>query len=92
MKSHLFHSRALILSASQKLKLNAYKEIHGQTASSLVNLFRNLTGKEEEALTIMDNRDVFGASSDEPNNDMLVICDHASNDLKFIKPADYENF
>jgi len=48
-----------------------------------------LSGKEEEAATIMDNRDIFDQSSS-PNNDVLVICDHATNDLKFIKPTDRE--
>lgn len=32
----------------------------------------------------MDNRDVFTQSSI-PNNDVLIICDHATNDLKGLK-------
>jgi len=52
-----------------------------------------LTGKEEEAATVMDNRDVFGCfgAKPMPNNDVLVVCDHATNDLKFIKPLDSED-
>jgi|TARA_B110000285_G_C15046027_1_gene574361 hypothetical protein len=57
-------------------------------------LFRSLTGKEEEAVTILDNRDIFwGQDLDGklfPNNDVLIIGDHASNDLKFIKPKENE--
>jgi predicted N-formylglutamate amidohydrolase len=37
----------------------------------------------------MDNRDVFGINPS-PNNDILIVCDHATNDLKFIKPLDSE--
>jgi hypothetical protein len=55
--------------------------------SSQTNLFRNLSGKEEEAVTVMDNRNVFKKGTP-PNNDILIVCDHASNDLKFIKPKD----
>ena len=47
-------------------------------------MFRSLNGKEEEAVTIMDNRDVFTQSSI-PNNDVLIICDHATNDVKGFK-------
>ena len=35
-------------------------------------------------MTILDNRDVFTDRS-VPNNDILIICDHASNDLKGFK-------
>ena len=37
----------------------------------------------------MDNRNVYKAEL-KPNNSILIICDHASNDLKFIKPLDSE--
>ena len=50
-------------------------------------MFRSLNGKEEEAVTILDNRDV---SEGEPNNDVLIICDHAVNDVKFMKVTDPE--
>lgn len=62
----------------------------------LVFLYRreNLTGKEEEAVTVLDNRDVFwGQDLDgklNANNDILIIGDHASNDLKFLKPTEQE--
>lgn len=51
------------------------------------NLFRGLTGYEEEAVTLMDNRDVFNKSIPHslPNNKLLITCDHASNDVKFFK-------
>ena len=52
---------------------------------SETNLFRSLTGKEEEAVTVLDNREI-----PEPNNDILIVCDHGSNDLKFMKPKDEE--
>jgi hypothetical protein len=57
-------------------------------------LFRSLTGKEEEAVTVLDNRDVFwGQDLDgklNANNDILIIGDHATNDLKFLNPTDKE--
>ena len=50
------------------------------------NLFRSLNGKEEEAVTVMDNRNIFGSSSAiGANNDVLIVCDHSSNDLKGLK-------
>ena len=52
---------------------------------SKTNLFRALTGKEEEAVTVLDNRNVF-EDDFEPNNGVLIVCDHATNDLKFMKP------
>ena len=56
---------------------------------SKTNLFRALTGKEEEAVTLLDNRNVFDPDF-EPNNSVLVVCDHASSDLKFMKPKEKE--
>jgi len=32
----------------------------------------------------MDNRDVFGINP-VPNNDVLIICDHANDDIKGFK-------
>ena len=62
------------------------------TASNQQHLFRSLTGKEEEAVTVLDNRDVvWGQDLDgklNANNDVLIIGDHATNDLKFLKPTD----
>jgi len=78
------------LSLIQKNQLKALQRVHGLTVPSSSNLFRTLTGKEEEAVSIMDNRDVFGEYA-APNNDVLIVCDHASHDLKFIKPLDSED-
>ena len=50
-------------------------------------MFRSLNGKEDEAVTVADNRDV---TQGKPNNRVLITCDHASNDIKFIKPLAYE--
>ena len=41
-----------------------------------------MSGKEEEAVSVFDNRDIWG---EHPNNDVLVICDHASSQLKGFK-------
>ena len=61
--------------------------MYGLTVSNQQHLFRSLTGKEEEAVTVLDNRDIFwGQDLDGklfPNNDVLIIGDHASNDIKF---------
>ena len=43
--------------------------------------FRMLSDDEAEAVSIIDNRKV----GKEPNNKILVTCDHASNDLKGFK-------
>lgn len=51
------------------------------------NLFRSLNGKEEEAVSVVDNRDL---ADGKPNNRVLITCDHASNDVKYTKLADYE--
>lgn len=51
------------------------------------NLFRSLNGKEEEAVSIVDNRNI---RQGQPNNRVLITCEHASNDVKFMKPIDYE--
>ena len=51
------------------------------------HLFRSLNGKEEEAVNVVDNRDV---SQGKPNNKILITCEHASNDIKFMRPLDYE--
>lgn len=52
-----------------------------------INPFRGLNGKEEEAASVVDNRDITNGN---PNNKVLITCDHASNDAKFLKPLDYE--
>ena len=39
--------------------------------------FRQLTGHEEEAVSVIDNRDLT-----QSNNKLLLICERASNDLK----------
>ena len=51
------------------------------------NYFRSLNGKEEEAVSVVDNRDI---QDGKPNNRVLIACDHASNDLKYTKLEDYE--
>ena len=40
--------------------------------------FRALSNEESEAVSIIDNRRV----SENPNNSILITCDHASNDIK----------
>ena len=51
------------------------------------HLFRALNGKEEEAVSIVDNRDISGGN---PNNRVLITCEHASNDVKYTKLSDEE--
>jgi hypothetical protein len=51
------------------------------------HLFRSLNGKEEEAVTVVDNRDI---SEGKPNNKVVITCDHATNDIKYIKPGEEE--
>jgi predicted N-formylglutamate amidohydrolase len=43
--------------------------------------FRTLTGEELEVLSVLDCRSFEG----EPNNKLLVTCEHASNDTKGFK-------
>lgn len=45
-------------------------------------MFRAQSGKEEEAVSVFDNRNVFDGEGSRPNNDVLIVCDHASTDLK----------
>lgn len=52
------------------------------------NLFRSLNGKEQEAVNLVDNRDV---SLGTPNNKVLITCEHASNDIKYVKLDDHED-
>ena len=59
------------------------------TLNPNTNLFRMLNGKEEEAVTILDNRNVF--SGENPNNNTLILCEHATNDLKSVKPGPGED-
>jgi len=58
------------------------------------HFFRSLNGSEEEAVSLIDNRDINDyyhskSDSDEKrgpaNNSLLVVCDHASNDVKMTK-------
>ena len=51
------------------------------------HLFRSLNGKEEEAVSVVDNRDI---TMGKPNNRVLITCDHASNDIKYTRPHEYE--
>lgn len=51
------------------------------------NLFRSLNGKEEEAVSVVDNRDI---TEGQPNNRVLITCDHASNDIKYTKLSSEE--
>jgi predicted N-formylglutamate amidohydrolase len=51
------------------------------------HFFRDLSGKEEEAVQVVDNR-IIG--SDSINNQILITCDHASRDLKGMQVTDQE--
>ena len=51
--------------------------------------FRELSGKEWEAVTVLDNRSLLD-SEKAAMNSVLVVCDHASNDLKSVKPEKNE--
>ena len=61
------------------------KNQYALTVDYKTNLFRSLNGKEEEAVTVMDNRNIFNRDNFGANNDVLIICDHASDDLKGLK-------
>lgn len=45
------------------------------------HFFRALTGEEHEVLSVLDCRNF----ESEPNNKLLVLCEHASNDIKGFK-------
>jgi predicted N-formylglutamate amidohydrolase len=47
-----------------------------------------LSGKEEEAVQIVDNRNI--GTDTTPNNQILITCDHASRDLKMLQVTDQE--
>ena len=51
------------------------------------HLFRSLSGKEQEAVSVIDNRDL---SERKPYNKVLITCEHASNDIKYTKLSDKE--
>lgn len=51
------------------------------------HLFRILSGKEQEAVSVVDNRDI---SQGKPNNRVIVTCEHASSDIKYTKLSDQE--
>ena len=53
----------------------------------LTDIFRSLNGKEEEAVSIVDNRDI---SHGRPNNKVMITCEHATNDIKYTKLSDEE--
>ena len=61
------------------LDLESYSEYYTQL--SLNNPFRQLTGKEQEAVSVMDNRDLFQSNS-LPNNSVFITCPHSTNDHK----------
>jgi predicted N-formylglutamate amidohydrolase len=44
-----------------------------------------LTGKEQEAVSVVDNRDI---QEGKPNNQVLITCEHASGDIKYTKLSD----
>ena len=67
----------------------AIKKQYDISVDYKTNLFRSLTGKEDEAVIIMDNRDIFTKDTD-TNNDVLIVCDHTVNDLKFLKGTQNE--
>ncbi|CAI2367236.1 unnamed protein product [Moneuplotes crassus] len=62
-------------------EIEAYKSAYNQL--SLANPFRQLTGKENEAVIIMDNRELF-KSDNPPNNSVFLTCPHASKDIKYM--------
>ena len=79
----------------QKLTLYLNKKQYNLTnICNKTNLARSQSGKEEEAVVVFDNRDVFGVNEQQvgdesisygyvhPNNDVLIVCDHAYPDLK----------
>jgi len=49
------------------------------------HLFRSLNGKEQEAVSVVDNRDITQGA---PNNRVLITCEHASGDVKYTKLSD----
>eukprot|EP00347_Sterkiella_histriomuscorum_P020473 403337669 len=58
------------------------------------NYFRSLNGKEEEAVSIQDNRLLLDQGGNTqhvlPNNKLIILCDHASNDVKYSKLEPHE--
>lgn len=54
------------------------------------NLFRNLTYKEKQAVELYDFRDI---SREDPNNNVIITCEHASNEThKYKFPKDEEKW
>jgi predicted N-formylglutamate amidohydrolase len=47
------------------------------------NLFRDLTYKEKQAVELYDFRDI---STEDPNNNVMITCEHASNKMHKIRP------
>ena len=64
---------------------NAEKDLIANMRNN--HLFRSLNGKEEEAVSIVDNRDI---TEGKPNNRVLIACEHGSNDVKYTKLSDEE--
>jgi hypothetical protein len=64
---------------------NAEKDLIANMRNN--HLFRSLNGKEEEAVSIVDNRDITECK---PNNRVLIACEHGSNDVKYTKLSDEE--
>ena len=90
-RSVLFPKEASLLKQKSLSEMKTKLQL---TQSNKTSLFRTLTGKEEEAVSVLDNRDIFGINLNQsqlhPNNDLFLVCDHASNELKFIKPREDE--
>lgn len=70
------------------MKVSPYQR-EQEVARSLrdTHLFRMLTGKEQEAVSVVDNRDI---NQGKPNNQVIITCEHASGDIKYTKLSDQE--
>ncbi|CDW90371.1 UNKNOWN [Stylonychia lemnae] len=75
--------------SKQQSKLLSYSEKQLSLMRDLrqSNYFRALTGKEQEAISIQDNRDL---SNSNPNNNVIIVSEHSSNDVKYSKILDEE--
>jgi hypothetical protein len=59
----IFSRAALFPKEASLLKQKSLSEMKTKlqlTQSNKTSLFRTLTGKEEEAVSVLDNRDIFG--------------------------------
>ena len=77
--SHLYHKT----NSKSGLKFN--KEAVDKFRNQ--NLFRSLSGKEEEAVCVNDYRELNTPSI---NNKLLIFSEHTSNEIKYIKVDDEE--